>query len=287
MTALIEGRRAAVAADTGEQVRDLNTAIRAARAEAGHVNDKGATTTLAGDRIGVGDVVATRRNDRQLNVANRDTWTVTAVTPDGGAAGHRFRSVPGFCPPATPRSTSNWLMRRPCMGCRATPPTPATFCCPSTPPPPPRMWRMTRGRHANTVHIVADTLDDAKDQWIAAFGRDRADLGVGSARADAERAVRDYAHPRPLDTVLGELHEAWTAVADARDLLDRAQAHLNRVAVAHGHDQALADGLTATRVERQLAEDKLVTLAPRLTHAEARGRPSRRRNPRPAPAEMA
>ena len=40
--------------------------------------------TGAGQRIGAGDRIATRRNDRDLGVANRDTWTVTAVGRDGG-----------------------------------------------------------------------------------------------------------------------------------------------------------------------------------------------------------
>ena len=40
-------------------------------------------TTAAGQRIGVGDRIATRRNDRDLGVANRDTWIVTAVGRDG------------------------------------------------------------------------------------------------------------------------------------------------------------------------------------------------------------
>jgi cell division protein ZapE len=39
--------------------------------------------TRAGERIGVGDRVATRRNDRDLGVANRDTWTVTGLRGDG------------------------------------------------------------------------------------------------------------------------------------------------------------------------------------------------------------
>ena len=40
-------------------------------------------TTDAGEQIGVGDLVATRRNDRDLGIANRDTWTITAVDADG------------------------------------------------------------------------------------------------------------------------------------------------------------------------------------------------------------
>ncbi len=47
---------------------------------------------------------------------------------------------------------------------------------------------MTRGRHRNTAHLVADTLDDARAQWIEVFGRDRADLGPAHA---AQRAAED------------------------------------------------------------------------------------------------
>ena len=45
-----------------------------------------------GRRVHVGDVIVTRRNDRQLHtstgepVRNRDYWTVNAITPDGGLA---------------------------------------------------------------------------------------------------------------------------------------------------------------------------------------------------------
>jgi hypothetical protein len=75
------GRRLVVA-DTREQVTALNASIRDQLVTAGRVDDTTAVTTAAGVRIGVGDRVATRANDRGLDVANRDTWTVTAITPD-------------------------------------------------------------------------------------------------------------------------------------------------------------------------------------------------------------
>src|SRR3546814_392156 len=46
-------------------------------------DDTRAVLTDAGERIGVGDRVATRRNDRDLGVSNRDTWTITAIADDG------------------------------------------------------------------------------------------------------------------------------------------------------------------------------------------------------------
>jgi hypothetical protein len=50
-------------------------------------------TTAVGEQIGIGDQIATRRNDRDPGVANRDCWTVTGID-DGtlrvhGRAGDR------------------------------------------------------------------------------------------------------------------------------------------------------------------------------------------------------
>ncbi|HEV7788226.1 MAG TPA: MobF family relaxase, partial [Pseudonocardia sp.] len=67
----------AVVADTREQVNELNAAIRNRLVTDGRVDDVRVVTTRAGQRIGAGDRIATRRNDRDLEVANRDTWTVT------------------------------------------------------------------------------------------------------------------------------------------------------------------------------------------------------------------
>jgi hypothetical protein len=61
---------ALVTADTREQVAALNAAIRDRRVAAGLVEDRHSLTTDAGERIGLGDQVATRRNDRDLAVAN-------------------------------------------------------------------------------------------------------------------------------------------------------------------------------------------------------------------------
>ena len=51
---------------------------------------------------------------------------------------------------------------------------------------------MTRGREANTAHLVAENLDDARRQWVDVFGRDRADLGPAHARRQAVDAIDRY-----------------------------------------------------------------------------------------------
>ena len=79
------GRDGLVIADTREQVtapqrRDPRPPPHHRRRLA---DGRTVVTTAAGERLGVGDRIATRRNDRDLGVANRDCWTVTGVDADG------------------------------------------------------------------------------------------------------------------------------------------------------------------------------------------------------------
>lgn len=51
---------------------------------------------------------------------------------------------------------------------------------------------MTRGREHNTAHLVAENVVDARQQWVAVFGRDRADLGPSHAAGRAAEAIDRY-----------------------------------------------------------------------------------------------
>jgi exodeoxyribonuclease V alpha subunit len=82
---------------------------------------------------------------------------------------------------------------------------------------------MTRGRSSNIAHLVADSVDEAREQWVAVFARDRADLGPAQAAELATRDADRYARLRPLEHVLGELRGAWTIEADAQTRLDDAE----------------------------------------------------------------
>ena len=54
----------------------------------------------------------------------------------------------------------------------------------------------------NTAHLVAEDLDDARQQWTLTFARNRTDLGPAhAARLAAEEAAKyePYVDPRYLD----------------------------------------------------------------------------------------
>lgn len=58
---------------TNDQARTLNAAIREQVVGSGHVDDDTVATTDTGQRVGVSDLIVTRDNDHDVDVANRDT----------------------------------------------------------------------------------------------------------------------------------------------------------------------------------------------------------------------
>ena len=80
---------------------------------------------------------------------------------------------------------------------------------------------MTRGRDRNTAHLVADTLDEARAQWIEVFSRDRADLGPAHAAAVAEEAIERYGPKAPDHAI------ALQAAALREAALDRSEHRAN------------------------------------------------------------
>ncbi|MBF4764370.1 AAA family ATPase [Nocardioides islandensis] len=186
-----------VIADTREQVTALNAAIRSRRLERGELSrELPETTTLAGERLTVGDRVSTRRNEPDLGVANRETWTVSQVL-DGGAIevveGNRTRQLPGhyversvelayattaYGAQGQTVDTSNVVVSEH-SGAAAT------------------YVGMSRGRQRNVAHLVADSVADAREQWTSAFARDRADLGPAHARLRAFDDVERYGIAQP------------------------------------------------------------------------------------------
>ncbi|WP_100501689.1 MobF family relaxase [Geodermatophilus chilensis] len=213
----------ALVVDTQEQADQLNAAVRDRLVADGRVDDTRAVTTRVGQRIGIGDRIATRRNDRSLRVANRDIWTVTAAHDDG-----RLTVTPssGNVTPAgvTPSAYKERVLSPTYVtshvelayattahGVQGDTVPAAHVMIGEHTSAASAYVGMTRGRTANTAHLVAADLAEAREQWIAVFGRDRADLGPSHATELAAAEVARYAPPREFAEVLSELQQLWTA----------------------------------------------------------------------------
>lgn len=143
--------------------------------------------TGTGERIGVGDRITTRRNEPDLDVANRDCWTVTAVSLGGGLrvkgeAGAR-RLPPGYVCEHVELAYASTI-----HGAQGETVDEAHLLVGEHTSAAAAYVAMTRGRRRNIAHLVAEDLDDARQQWVETFSRNRADLGPTHA---AHRAVDD------------------------------------------------------------------------------------------------
>jgi exodeoxyribonuclease V alpha subunit len=187
--------RGLVLADTRDQVTALNAAIRDRRTkDLGRGRDGehgGELTTRTGEVIGVGDRVATRRNDRDLGVANRDTWTVTALGTDGSMTVHG-RVGDRHLPPSYVQEHLELAYATTVYGAQGETVDHAHLLIGETTGAAAAYVAMTRGRHSNTAHLVADSIEDARARWVAVFGRDRADLGPAHAARIAAEDVERY-----------------------------------------------------------------------------------------------
>lgn len=174
-----------VVADTREQVTRINGLVHHVRASTGE-EETGAFVTAVGERIGVGDRVATRRNDNDLRVANRERWTVVRAQPDSvdvvGEAGRRV------LPMSYAREHLELSFATTAYGAQGATVETSHVLVGEHSGAASTYVGMTRGRERNVAHLVAATTDDARRQWIDVFGRNRADLGPAHA---ARRAAED------------------------------------------------------------------------------------------------
>ncbi len=237
------GRTVAVVVDTREQVAALNSAIRDRLVEAGLVDDQHTADARGGQPVGAGDSIATRRNEHGLDVANRDVWTVTRVHADGTLTVSSTERGIRELPADYVRDYVELAYATTAYGTQGADTTAAHLVLGDHSTAASAYVGMTRGREANTVHLVAEDLDEAREQWVTAFSRDRADLGPGHASQLAARQSAGYTPARSLDRVLDDLREAWSEQADRQRELQRDTALRDRVAeviaLREHRDQAL------------------------------------------------
>jgi conjugative relaxase-like TrwC/TraI family protein len=193
-----------VIADTREQTTHLNATIRDH-----HQPVAGPSiATTRGEQIGLGDHVATRRNDPALGVANRQTWVVTGLGDDGSLIVHGH-GRDHHLPADYVQTHVELAYATTAYGAQGETVDSAHVVIGETTGAATAYVGMTRGRDHNTAHLVAEDLEDARKQWIQVFARDRADLGPTHARQHAIAEIDRYGPdppPRPRRPLEPPLH---------------------------------------------------------------------------------
>lgn len=210
----------AITAATNDEARSLNERIRAERVDRGEVDDARTVFGSDGLPIGVGDVIQTRRNESTLGVAKRQTWTVQHVGDDGalsvvetGNGRKQQRTV--TLPAEYVAEDAHLAYAVTAYGVQGSTVNAAHTLLSDAIDAAGVYVGMTRGRDTNRLHIVASDLADAKQQFVDALARDRADRGLEDATERAREAVADLVADGPMSVVSAERNRIIERIAKA------------------------------------------------------------------------
>jgi conjugative relaxase-like TrwC/TraI family protein len=262
-----DGKTLAISASTNDHLAAINDAVQRARLTIGDLPPERTVPIGGGEYAHVGDVVATRRNARELRtstgepVRNRDLWTVTAICPDGSLAvshhgGHGTVNLP-----------TDYVQDYVRLGYAATEHGHqgdtvdvgiAIVSCATTHRG--LYVAMTRGRDDNQIHVITETSDpgEARDVLETVLTHDRADIPAVTQRRDLAGQVPPHEPstrwPGESSTILPGWVDPWrTRLEQQRD--------------------DLANDLTDRATRRAAAAAELAELQPHLAEARAAWQP--------------
>src|SRR5690625_4025992 len=235
----------AITVASNDEAARLNDRIRDERTRAGVVDDTTTATGSDGLSIGRGDLIQTRKNRTDLGVANRQQWIVQHVEQDGSlwvrdAHSNRKREHTLHQPAEYGREHAHLSSAATAYGVQGVT-VPASHTVLGDQMGGAAVYvGMTRGRETNTLHAVAESMADARAQFIEAMERDRADRGLTDATERAVEAVRGLVSDGPVKLVNDEI-----AALLARAELAEARAALWQQAASEM--QALRERVSAQR----------------------------------------
>ncbi len=227
------GRTATFTAPTNDQVRRLNARARKRLVAAAEVDDDRVLVTGAGERVGAGDEIQTRQNDRDQAselgqwVRNRQRWRVHQLLDDGrlvvrGSGGQATLDA-SYCRDHV--ELAYFTTVHSAQG--VTRDVGGTLVDELS------GWRslyvgMTRGRRRNTAYVVTDESGDAREVLERVLRRDRADLGAlrvqrrlaDEARLRTDRRLRELRAEQARLAALGARAEQ-ARLAEVNDELER------------------------------------------------------------------
>ena len=199
----------AVTVTSNDEARTVNARIREERVVRGEVDDHHTVTGSDGLPIGVGDVIQTRKNNTSIGVANRQNWIVQHVEQDGTlrvreAGNGRKRQRTVRLPAEYVAEHAHLSYAATAYGVQGATVTASHTILTDATSAAGVYVGMTRGREQNLLHVVAESQEQALEQFVAAMERDRADRGLTDATKRAAVAVRGLVEDGPVRLVQTE-----------------------------------------------------------------------------------
>ncbi len=260
----LAGRTVAITAATNDHVDALNDATQGMRLTIGQLRSGDGVVWIAGGQVAYpGDIVATRRNDRQLltsegePVRNRDLWDVVATHRDGSlSVSHRTGHGVVTLPPEYAQDHVRLGYAATEHGNQADTVDVAIELVSTATTHRGLYVGATRGRDENRIHVITDTYDlaEARDVLESVLAHDQADIPAVTQRRDLALQARS-AHPgRPeLTSIIPGWVGPWRAQLEQRreDLVDYLDDRARRRAEAAAELADLQPALAAARATWQ------------------------------------
>ena len=224
---LTTGHTMAITTTTNDHVRLVNQAIQQQLIGRGVVDPRVSTSGADGQRLHVGDQVATRANNRQLKtstgdiVRNRELWTITTIDPAGDIGARKLGSNETVTLPA------RYVAEHVHLGYAATEHGnqsdtrhASLTLVTSTTTGRGLYVAMTRGRETNMAYVITSepTIEAARQVLEGVLGSDRADIpAVVQRRQLAAQTPTKPARPmlRPRCTIPDWLAPLESPAVDA------------------------------------------------------------------------
>lgn len=178
------GGTVAMATPTNEMATQINAVMQQQMSDAGRTREaRFKIAGIDGLTLRHGDTIMTRNNDTMLGVANRETYTVHTTHSDGSITVNQGKGKDMI------RLPKEYVTQYVHLGYAsteygaqgATETTGGGLLDATSSSAGGTYVAATRGREANTLHMVAASTEDAQAQFVDIMGRDTADRGIEAA----------------------------------------------------------------------------------------------------------
>lgn len=195
----INARRTSIAiASTNATAQRINHAVYDRLVASGEIKRGITTQGRDGDPIAKGAKVATRLNDTEAQVANRQTWIVKKVNRDGRViVADEQTGFHATLEADYVRENLQLAYAVTAHGSQGMTVDTAHTVLSDQMNSAGAYVGLTRGRYANVLHVVAADHEDARDQFEAAIARQGSDQGLDAARAQAQVSLQELAVEGP------------------------------------------------------------------------------------------
>lgn len=269
----------AVTVATGDEATKVNEAIQVERVARGEVDPVRTVFGSDGLDMGAGDIIQARKNNTDLRVANRETFTVQHVTRDGTVyarsteTGRKAKRVVKLTPEYVAEH-AHLAYASTAYGVQGITTHTSHTVLDETIGAAGIYVGLTRGTHQNIVHLVAENPADAQEQFVQAMSRDRADRGLEAETQDALGAVRNIVTHGPIAFVNAERERLTTAISRAEQEAEKwAQASMLFAEQRSTHAaERDAQHLRVAAAEAHARQVRAVAAAPLVEAATEDGR---------------